>query len=91
MNRYPAFHGNYYRSAYNYRHYFDYPWHAGLHEPTSHLSYTVPRETTGETIPSPEPIPAAEPASTRPRLIRAAHVIQPLGESAPVQARTLRR
>src|SRR5438067_10340570 len=35
MHRYPAFNGYYYRSAYNYRNYFDYPWHAGLHEPTS--------------------------------------------------------
>src|SRR4051812_39245643 len=31
MNRYPAFHGTYYRDPYNYRNYFDYPWHAELH------------------------------------------------------------
>jgi hypothetical protein len=44
MNRYPAFHGTYYRRPYNYRNYFDYPWHAGLHEPTSHFSSSVPAE-----------------------------------------------
>ena len=31
--RYPAFHGNYYRQAYNYRPLFEYPWQAGMHEP----------------------------------------------------------
>ena len=43
-HRYPAFHGNYYRSAYNYRNYFDYPWHAELHEPTSLFSYETERQ-----------------------------------------------
>jgi hypothetical protein len=46
MHRYPAFHGNYYRNPYNYRNEFDYPWHAGLHEPTSLFSYNVTSETT---------------------------------------------
>ena len=41
MNRYPAFHGTYYRRPYNYRNEFDYPWHAELHEPTSFFSYHV--------------------------------------------------
>ena len=41
MNRYPAFHGTYYRRPYNYRNVFDYPWHAELHEPTSFFSYHV--------------------------------------------------
>lgn len=45
MHRYPAFHGTYYRRPYNYRNYFDYPWHAGLHEPTSLFSYGVWDET----------------------------------------------
>ncbi len=40
-NRYPAFHGTYYRRPYNYRNVFDYPWHAELHEPTSFFSYHV--------------------------------------------------
>ena len=52
-NRYPAFHGTYYRKAYNYRNYFDYPWHAEMHEPTSHWSHHVTGDT-GE----PSPLPA---------------------------------
>ena len=44
MHRYPAFHGYYYRRPYNYRNLADYPWHAELHEPTSHFSYNVPQE-----------------------------------------------
>lgn len=55
MHRYPAFHGYYYRKAYNYRHYFDYPWHAGLHEPTSMFSYGVPGEVPPERVPAPIP------------------------------------
>jgi hypothetical protein len=55
MHRYPAFHNYYYRAAYNYRHYFDYPWHAALHEPTSMFSYHVPPEAGGQTIPTPTP------------------------------------
>src|SRR5262245_42074840 len=58
MNRYPAFHNYYYRSAYNYRHYFDYPWHAGLHEPTSMFSHHVPNENPGMSVPAP-PLPSA--------------------------------
>jgi len=41
MHRYPAFHGYYWRQPYNYRNVFDYPWHAGLHEPTSLFAYNV--------------------------------------------------
>lgn len=44
-NRYPAFHGTYYRKAYNYRNYFDYPWHAEMHEPTSEFSFHVTGDT----------------------------------------------
>ena len=33
MHRYPAFHGTFYRSPYNYRHLYDYPWHAQPHDP----------------------------------------------------------
>ncbi len=54
-NRYPAFHGTYYRKAYNYRNYFDYPWHAEMHEPTSQWSHHV----TGDTG-APAPLPALE-------------------------------
>jgi hypothetical protein len=57
MHRYPAFHGTFYRRAYNYRNYFDYPWHAGLHEPTSHFSYHVDGERPIETVPAPVPVP----------------------------------
>lgn len=32
-NRYPAFHGYYYRAPYNYRHLYEYPWHAAPHHP----------------------------------------------------------
>jgi hypothetical protein len=65
MHRYPAFHNYYYRSAYNYRHYFDYPWHAGLHEPTSMFSYHVPGAGPAESIPVPLPAVSREP-TTRP-------------------------
>ncbi|NMC19003.1 MAG: hypothetical protein GYA33_01175 [Thermogutta sp.] len=38
IHRYPAFHGYYYRAPYNYRHYFEYPWHAAPHEPQAFAS-----------------------------------------------------
>ena len=44
VHRYPAFHDSYYRRPYAYRHGFEYPWHAELHEPTSLWSYNVPME-----------------------------------------------
>jgi hypothetical protein len=55
MHRYPAFHNTYYRAAYNYRQYFDYPWHAGLHEPTSMFSYHTPGERAVRELPEPLP------------------------------------
>ncbi len=33
IHRYPAFHGYYYRQAYNYRPLYEYPWQADPHEP----------------------------------------------------------
>ncbi len=33
IQRYPAFHGNYYRRAYNYRQLYEWPWLAAPHEP----------------------------------------------------------
>lgn len=33
INRYPAFHGSYYRKPYNWRQYTEYPWHAAPHDP----------------------------------------------------------
>lgn len=81
MHRYPAFHGNYYRQAYNYRHYFDYPWHAGLHEPTSHFSYNVPPQSTIPDVPIP-PITGL----TRPtRSVRTASSLAPVVGPQSVQ------
>ena len=65
MNRYPAFHNTYYRAAYNYRQYFDYPWHAGLHEPTSMFSYHTPAEASAQPLPTPLP----ESAQSMPRSV----------------------
>lgn len=62
-NRYPAFHGTYYRKAYNYRNYFDYPWHAEMHEPTSQWSYNVTGDS-GEPAPLPtDAAPGAHPGA----------------------------
>jgi len=59
IQRYPAFHGSYYRRAYNYRRYFEYPWHASLHEPTSYFSYNVPPQ--GSSVVEPGPTDIAPP------------------------------
>lgn len=56
MHRYPAFHGYYYRQAYNYRHLFDYPWHATPYEPKGFYVYPAARRTgEGEEIGTPDP------------------------------------
>lgn len=61
MHRYPAFHGYHYRRPYNYRNVFDYPWHAALHEPTSHFSYNVMDDGPAmQGAPLAPPIPAEE-------------------------------
>jgi hypothetical protein len=70
IQRYPAFHGHYYRKPYNYRNEFDYPWHAGLHEPTSLFSYNVVSERTNgngtdQTLPSSLDDNAAPPPPQR--------------------------
>lgn len=62
VQRYPAFHGTYYRRPYNYRNVFDYPWHADLHEPTSMFSYNVVAENQGG--PAGAAVPAVNPSST---------------------------
>lgn len=95
MNRYPAFHGYYYRHAYNYRHYFDYPWHAALHEPTSHFSYNIPGAPAGESIVPPRPAPDMAAAPVR-SAVRPAALVQPVGSPTPAkpafaQPRLLRR
>lgn len=70
-HRYPAFHGTFYRRPYNYRNLFDYPWHADLHEPTSHFAYNVQEQATTtiiapgahDAIPLPPPVPVPVPDS----------------------------
>ena len=69
--RYPAFHGYYYRQAYNYRPLFEYPWQAGMHEPLP-LEINSPRSLIGK--PS-EPAPTTEViqapvANNQPRISR---------------------
>ena len=87
MNRYPAFHGTYYRRPYNYRTVFDYPWHAELHEPTSLFSYHVnapPRQ--GPAVQPLVPV-TQQPYSSAPLTANAAQ-----GNSALTPSlRTLRR
>ena len=48
IHRYPAFHGYYYRQAYNYRPLFEYPWQAGMHEPLP-LEISSARSLAGKT------------------------------------------
>jgi hypothetical protein len=87
MNRYPAFHGTYYRRPYNYRNVFDYPWHAELHEPTSFFSYHVNAANQQQ--------PAAQPLM--PGAIQHPYAPVPLSSSASQEnsvlpnARMLRR
>jgi hypothetical protein len=92
MHRYPAFHNYYSREAYNYRHYFDYPWHAGLHEPTSMFSYNVPGESVPAEVVSP-PVPAPEPAVRRPAApnIRQADHLAPVVKPGQTRPRSVLR
>ena len=57
MHRYPAFHGHYYSNPYHYRNTFDYPWHADLHEPTSHFSYNASTQGPSRQSPDVAPLP----------------------------------
>jgi len=66
MQRYPAFHGSYYRRAYNYRQLFDYPWHAAPHEPQPFFSYQRRKPSTEEVIPTPYPQPESVPFESLP-------------------------
>ena len=83
MHRYPAFHGTFYRQSYNYRNYFDYPWHAQLHEPTSLFSYNV-----GEDQPEPpasKDVPPMPPQARTPRPAVRPQTAEPAkSSSAPV-------
>lgn len=66
MNRYPAFHQTYYRQSYNYRNYFDYPWHAEMHEPTSHFSFHTQGQDGSGMHPAPvvAPQPPQDPSAS---------------------------
>lgn len=66
VQRHPAFHGTYYRRPYNYRHLFEYPWHAALHEPTSMWSYSVEAEEIVPTTIQPLPPLGRRPATMPP-------------------------
>jgi hypothetical protein len=77
MHRYPAFHGYYYRAPYNYRHVFEYPWHAAPHEPQDfftggvHQGHEVIWETQGSPSKAgeqdfPSPPQATQPYPPRP-------------------------
>jgi len=90
MHRYPAFHNYHTREAYNYRHYFDYPWHAGLSEPTSMFSYHVPGEASAESVQPPAPMP--EPVSRLPRsAVRSAGHLAPVVQSGASRPRPAQR
>ena len=69
IHRYPAFHGYYYRQPYNYRHYFDYPWHAAPHEPQGYFTYSTVQTVMPTATPGPSPFllePTAAPPEPTP-------------------------
>jgi hypothetical protein len=94
MNRYPAFHGTFYRRPYNYRNLFDYPWHAEMHEPTSLFSYNVQGEGRGAggsvgdipQPPAPIPSPPSPGFESAQRMQRAAQGPATQGDAAAVSA-----
>ncbi|MBI3465276.1 MAG: hypothetical protein HY000_19795 [Planctomycetes bacterium] len=66
--RYPAFHGYYYRAPYNYRHYSEYPWYACRHTPQPFYVGGIRGVYTGATVaPAPEPVPMLPPEFTQTR------------------------
>jgi hypothetical protein len=73
IQRYPAFHGTYYRRAYNYRTLMEYPWLAEPHEPVGFVSSCgneVSPAGSHEVLPAPPPEAAAvrrQPPAARPR------------------------
>jgi hypothetical protein len=64
INRYPAFHGYYQRKPYNYRHYFEYPWHATPHNPQAF--YTYQPQVEGQEIRMPMPQTDGMPTEAAP-------------------------
>ena len=67
MHRSPAFHGSYYREPYNYRNYFDYPWHAQPHEPMGYFTYQ--RDVTVDQNLQPIPADPTAPAGIQPQTV----------------------
>jgi hypothetical protein len=86
MNRYPAFHGTFYRRPYNYRNLFDYPWHAEMHEPTSMFSYNVTAEGGARGSVGDIPQPPSPPADPSPAFEAALRQRAAQGDAAAVSA-----
>ena len=61
MHRDPAFHAYSYRQAYNYRHLFDYPWHATPYAPQGFVTYQIDGQA-GEEIRTPQPEQGVTPS-----------------------------
>lgn len=70
IHRYPAFHGSHYRRPYNYRNLFDYPWHAGMHEPTSLFAYNVEEALPASRSTPQTPKPAVKSPTRNERINR---------------------
>lgn len=89
LNRYPAFHGTFYRRPYNYRNLFDYPWHAEMNEPTSMFSYNTAPESGATNVEEVQPQPSAVPTPS----IDSARRLQPNDATSPMArpVSTLRR
>jgi len=67
IQRYPAFHGTFYRRAYNYRQVFEYPWHAAPHEPLGFYARSAPEEVVALPVANgmlPVPANGAKPQGT---------------------------
>jgi hypothetical protein len=63
IQRYPAFHGSYYRRPYNYRTLFEYPWYARPHEPRPLAPYCERPEVVASPLPEAAmPAPQPEPS-----------------------------
>lgn len=76
-NRYPAFHGSYYRAPYNYRHLYEYPWHAAPHEPlpfegqdAAISEQAVPLTSRNQPVLAPRPTEARPRTAATPSLTR---------------------
>ena len=75
IQRYPAFHGTYYRRAYNYRQLYEYPWHAAPHEPLGFYARSAPEEVVAlpeasGMSPAPTNGGKAQPSNTKVDLLK---------------------